>query len=146
MTRTNGRIILNVDAQGNLAYKNVTDTDLFAGQDIYDIEFSAAYGALGFVDLNGQIVTFDGNETQRKPIGQWSNVRMASQAGTLIYKKPTPKNERKNSHVYVAIDRVKLTGNDINFIIEALKNPTQLDKPFYKEINGKMYNLHATPR
>jgi hypothetical protein len=53
MTRTNGRIILNTDDKGNLVYKNVIDTDLFAGQDIYDIEFSAAYGALGFVDQNG---------------------------------------------------------------------------------------------
>ena len=146
MTRTNGRILLNTDKNGHFTYKNVTDTDLFAGQDIYDIEFSAAYGALGFVDESGQIITFDGSETQRKPIGQWSNVKMASEPGTLIYKKPTPKNERKNSHVYVAIDRVKLTEGDINFIIEALKNPIQLDRPYYKEINGKQYNLHATPR
>lgn len=146
MYRTNGRINLAVDKDGKLTYNDVRNTDLFAGQNIYDIEFSAAYGSLGFVDNNGQIVTFDTRETDRKPIGQWSNVKMASQQGTLIYKKRMPKNERSNSEVYVAIDRVKMSPNDADFIVEALKNPTQLDRAYFKEINGTSYNLHATPR
>jgi hypothetical protein len=57
-----------------------------------------------------------------------------------------PKNERSNSEVYVAIDRVKMSPNDADFIVEALKNPTQLDRTYFKEINGTSYNLHATPR
>jgi hypothetical protein len=146
MYRTNGRINLAVDKDGKLTYNDVRNTDLFAGQDIYDIEFSAAYGSLGFVDNNGQVVTFDTSETDRKPIGQWSNVKMASKQGTLIYKKRMPKNERSNSEVYVAIDRVKMSPNDADFIVEALKNPTQLDRTYFKEINGTSYNLHATPR
>jgi hypothetical protein len=75
---------------------------------------------------------------------------MSSQPGTLIYLKPVPKNEcpnnKKTNRVIVAIDRVKLRDNDINFIVEALTNPDQLDRPYFKEINGKVYNLHATRR
>lgn len=154
MYRTAGRIQLAVDKNGQLTYQNVLSTDLFAGEDIYDIEFSSSYRRIGYVDQDGTAQTFEDGKQQPTPLYQWSDRRMSSKPGTLIYLKPVPKNEcpnnKKNNRVVVAIDRVKLTSegsaSDINFIVDTLKNPTQLDKPYYKEINGQVYNLYATPR
>jgi len=149
MTRTAGRLNLLV-RDGHLVYQDVRDTDLFAGQDIYDIEFSASYQRIGYVDDKGVVLTFEDGKTTPQPLYQWPDSRMAAHPGTLIYLKPTPKNEcpsnKKVNRVAVAIDRVKIKPNDVNFIIEAIKNPSQLDKPYFKEINGTVHNLHATPR
>lgn len=154
MYRTAGRLQLAVDKNDRLTYQNVLNTDLFAGQDIYDIEFSSAYKKIGYVDDAGIVQTFEEGKEQPTPLYQWSDRRMSSRPGTLIYLKSVPKNEcpnnKKNNRVIVAIDRVKLTSeganSDINFIVDAIKNPDSLDKPYFKEINGQVYNIKATPR
>ena len=113
MYRTAGRIQLAVDKSGHLTYQNVLNTDLFAGQDIYDIEFSSSYKRIGYVDGTGIVQTFEDGKQQPSPLYQWSDKRMSSHPGTLIYLKPVPKNEcpnnNKTNRVLVAIDRVKLT-------------------------------------
>jgi len=150
MNRTAGRMNILVDKDRSPVYQDVRKSDLFAGQDIYDIEFSSSYKRIGYVDQHGVVQTFEDGKQQPTPLYQWSDPRMSSQPGTLIYLKPVPKNEcpnnKKTNRVIVAIDRVKLRDNDINFIVEALTNPDQLDRPYFKEINGKVYDLHATRR
>ena len=150
MNRTAGRMNILVDKDRNPVYQDVRKSDLFAGQDIYDIEFSSSYKRIGYVDQQGVVQTFEDGKQQPTPLYQWSDPRMSSHPGTLIYLKPVPKNEcpnnKKTNRVIVAIDRVKLGDNDINFIVEALTNPDQLDRAYFKEIDGKVYDLHATRR
>lgn len=147
MNRTRGRIKLAVNDKNQLVYVSVNNTDLFAGEDIYDIEFSPAYGKIGIIDNSGQAVTFDAADTQRKPIFSWKNPKHIPAKGTIIYVKHVRKDELdKDSLIPVGIDRVKMTDEDAQFILQFLDQPLSLDKEYFVEINGKAYNTYATGR
>lgn len=147
MTRTRGRIKLAVDKNNHVTYVPLSSTDLFANDDIYDIEFSAAYGNVGIIDNSDQLVTFDGSDTQRKPIYIWSRLRDVPQRGTLMYLKRVHKDEiNRDSIIPVAIDRVKFKDGDISFILSLLQNPEMLDKPYSIQIGGEVHNIYATGR
>lgn len=150
MDRTPGRIKLAVK-DGHLVYLPISSTDLFSGEDILDVELSTTYKKVGFVDYNGNVMAFDGSESARKPIMRPYDIKEAPAAGTLIYKKSVPKNEKStDDYVPVALDRVKMTtegeSSDTDFIINLLLNPDQLDKPYFLNINGEYLNVNATGR
>lgn len=146
MYRTNGRIKLAVDGNGRYVYNNVTDTDLFANEDIYDIEFSKNYGVLGFMD-KGVTRTFDETESSRPVIYNRWNPRMTPADGTLIFLKKVHHNETNSDAIIpVSIDRIKLTEGDAQFIVKLLLNPSLLDREYITEVDGEVKNLHATGR
>lgn len=109
MNRTNGAIKLAKDAQGHYVYQFISNTDLFTGEDLFDIEFSKTYGRIGFVDNENKVVTFDGSATNRHTLFTWRNPKDVPASGTLIYLKHVRKNElNSDSIIPVAIDRIKL--------------------------------------
>ena len=147
MSRTPGRIDLAQDSKGNIVYNNVLQTDLFAGEDIYDVEFTAAYGRIGFIDESDTARVFDGSETNKKTIYNRWNKRNVPKRGTLIYLKHARKDEiNRDSIIPVSIDRVNLRDNDINFILQLLQNPNLLDREYIVQQDGVVYNTHATGR
>ena len=147
MNRTPGAIKLAKDKNDKYTYLPIRDTDLFAGEDIYDIEFSSSYGSVGIVDNSNNAVTFNNSDTDRRPIYVWSRSKDVPAQGTLINIKHLYKEELgKYSNIPVAIDRVKFKDGDINFILQLLQNPDLLDKEYKVEINGSVYNTHATGR
>jgi hypothetical protein len=144
MNRTAGRIRIARDKNGRDTYLLLKDTDLFAGEDIYDIEFSSSYNNIGLIDNGMQAVTFGETDTQRNTIYTWRNPNNVPAKGTLIYLKHVRKDElNRDSIIPVAIDRVKMTDADANFIVNLLQNPDLLDKEYYTE-SGQ--NIHATGR
>lgn len=143
MNRTDGRIKKTTDG----SYLSIHNTDLFANEDVYDIEFSFTYGKLGIVDKTGQLVTFDTSDKDRKPIYAWERPEDVPEEGTMMYLKPVRKDEiNKTVDIPVALDRVKLTENDANFIINLLKNPNLLDGEYYIQQDGNVYNTRTTGR
>lgn len=147
MNRTNGAIKLAKDSQGHYTYLPINDTDLFVGEDVYDIEFSSEYGLLGIIDNSKTAVTFNNSDKQRRPIYTWARPKDVPQKGTLIYLKRVYKEELgRYSIIPVAIDRVKFKDGDINFILQLLQNPDLLDKEYRTEINGTVNNIRATGR
>jgi len=109
MNRTPGAIKLGKDSRGNYVYQFISNTDLFIGEDLFDIEFSKTYKRIGFVDDARKVVTFDGSDTAPFTLYTWTNPNYASAPGTLIYLKHVRKNElNADSIIPVAIDRVKL--------------------------------------
>ena len=147
MNRTPGAIKLGKDSRGNYVYQFISNTDLFIGEDLFDIEFSKTYKRIGFVDDARKVVTFDGSDTAPFTLYTWTNPNYASAPGTLIYLKHVRKNElNADSIIPVAIDRVKLQEKDIDFILQLLQNPDLLDRSYSVEINGETYNINATGR
>lgn len=147
MNRTNGAIKLSRDKNGNYVYKFISDTDLFIGEDLYDIEFSKTYGQIGYVDNSNNAITFDGGDRNTSIVYTWYNSSQTPKPGTLIYVKRIRKNElNKDSRIPIAIDRIKLQQRDIDFIINLLLNPDLLDRSYIADINGESYNINATGR
>ena len=147
MNRTAGAIKLAVDKDGRYTYLPVSSTDLFADEDIYDIEFSSSYGNIGFVNNKGDVVTFGKDISNQTVIYQWSDPSYVPNSGTLIYLKRVHKDElNRDSVIPVAIDRTKLTDGDANFILNLIQNPHLLDKEYTADINGTVYNTYATGR
>ena len=143
MSRTDGRIIKTSDG----SYLPISKTNLFANEDIYDIEFSFNYGKLGFVDNSGQLVTFDTSSKDKKPIYAWERPSDIPAEGTLMYLLPVKKDEiNQTKYIPVAIDRVKLKEGDANFILNLLQNPNLLDSEYYVEQDGNVYRTHTSGR
>lgn len=146
MNRTQGAIKVAKDKNGRETYIPVLNTDLFANEDLYDIEFSTSYNKIGYVDRKKRVVTFDTNG-ELKPIYTWKNENNASQEGSLIYLKHVRKDElNRDSIIPVGINKIKLTDNDAGFLVYLLQNPQLLDKDYYVKINDNVYNTHATGR
>lgn len=146
VSRTNGRIKLARDQRGNVAYIQIQQTDLFANEDLFDIEFSTTYGNIGFVDDKQQLITFDSASGINVPmLFQFSHDVPAP--GTLVYLKHVGRNElNRDAIIPIAIDRVTLKDSDIDFIFDLIKNPDLLDKPYILNINGESVNINATGR
>lgn len=143
MSRTDGRVVKTSDG----SYLPISKTNLFANEDIYDIEFSFNYGKLGFVDNSGQLVTFDISSKDKKPIYSWERPSDIPADGTLMYLLPVRKDEtNQTKYVPVAIDRVKLTEGDARFILNLLQHPNLLDGEYYVEQDGNVYKTHTTGR
>jgi len=71
MTRTRGIIKLAINKDSRVVYQPISNTDLFAGEDVYDIEFSPTYGNVGIIDNSGRAVVFDGLVTKRNVVYTW---------------------------------------------------------------------------
>jgi hypothetical protein len=137
MDRTDGRIF-HIIKNGEIQYQQIGDTDLFAGEDILDIEFSTAYKRLGYIDAKGVCVSFESNSTTPIPVYNWTYPETVPAAGTLIYLKHLRKDERNSDSIIpVALDRVKLQEDDIDFIISLLSDPSRLDSAHIIEHNGE---------
>ena len=133
MNRTKGRILHHTGANSQ---KPAISTDLFSGQDIYNVDFNKN-GNVGY--SNGQQVqVIDGS-----PIYTFDQSERLPGNGALIYVKRVPRNEMStNPAIPVTLDRIKLTKqSDIDFLINAILSE-DIDKPIvYKGIN-----LGATAR
>lgn len=143
MNRTDGRVVKTKDG----SYLPIHKTNLFADEDIYDIEFSFTYKRLGIIDKTETLRTFDSSPSDRKTIYTWTRPQDVPAKGTLMHLVPVRKDELDSTiFMPVAIDRVKLTENDAKFILNLLQNPVLLDNEYHAEQDGNVYRTHTTGR